>query len=118
MFGIPLEAKKVTKEDLTGLFPTAEVLQKWHKGEDAEWPPMDEGDPMSMPELRFDMGTRVLCRIGPNAETDWAPGTISQLWYKEPNWPPNSFAPYQIKLDDGRSIFAPADLDQVIRKQP
>lgn len=116
IFGLPMEAKEVTKDDLKESFPTKEVLEKWHKGEDAEWPPMD--DPSEMPQLRFDLGAKVLCRIGPDPEKDWAPGTVSQLWYREPNWPPGSFAPYKIKLDDGRDIFAPGDMDQVIRKQP
>ena len=111
-----MEAKEVTKEDLEETFPTKDVLEKWQRGEEAEWPPVD--DPGEMPALRFDVGTKVFCRIGPNAETDWAPGTIIQLWYREGNWPPGSFAPYKIKLDDGRDIYAPGDMDQVIRKQP
>lgn len=98
-------------EDLKPNFPTPEVLQKWHKGEEADWPPMDMDQ--ELPELRFDVGTRVACRIGPNA---WAPGTVQLLWYREKNWPPGSYAPYQIKLDDGRNIFAPGDMDQVIKK--
>ena len=110
-----MEAKDVTQEILTENFPTLEVLEKWHKGEEAEWPPMD--DPGTMPELRFEVGTKVFCRIGPDADKDWAPGTVSMLWYREGSWPPGSFAPYKIKLDDGRDIFAPGDMDQIIRKQ-
>ena len=111
-----MEAKEVTKEDLAASFPTKEVLEKWHRGEDADWPPM--GAEPQMPQLRFDIGTRVLCRIGPNAETDWAPGQIILLWYRESSWPPGSFAPYKIKLDDGREIFAPGDMDQIIKRAP
>jgi hypothetical protein len=110
-----MEAKDVTKDDLKHNFPTLEVLEKWAAGEDADWPPMDE-EP-DFPELRFQMGTKVLCRIGPDATKDWAPGTVVLLWYREPNWPNGSFAPYKIQLDDGRNIFAPADMDQVIRLQ-
>jgi len=117
IFGLPMEAKEVTKEELQNNFPTKEVLEKWHAGEDADWPPMDD-QPAEFPELRFDLGTRVLCRIGPDATKDWAPGKIIQLWYREPGWPPGSFAPYKIELDDGRNIFAPGDMDQVIRKAP
>ena len=113
MFGLPLEAKEVTEEDLRTMFPTTEVLDKWHRGEEAEWPPSDDFG--AVPTLRFALNAKVLCRIGPNENTDWAPGTIIQLWYREPNWPPESFAPYKIKLDDGRDIFAPADDDRVIR---
>ena len=109
-----MEAKEVTKEELERSIPTHDVLEAWHKGEEADWPPMD--DPLEMPQLRFDLGTKVECRIGPDAEKDWGLGTVTELWYREPSWPPGSFAPYKIKLDDGRQIFAPGDMDQVIRK--
>jgi hypothetical protein len=105
-----MEAKEVTLEELRPMFPPADVIQKWHRGEEADWPPEPE-----LPELRFDVGSRVLCRLGPNA---WTPGTVVMLWYREDNWPPGSFAPYQVKLDDGRLIFAPADMDQVIKAAP
>jgi hypothetical protein len=116
MFGMPMEAHEVTEEELSHSFPTPDILEKWHSGEEAEWPPSNDED--ELPELRFDVGTAVLCRIGPNAEKDWGPGRVVQLWYREPNWPAGSFAPYKIKLDDGRDIFAPGDMDQVIRKKP
>lgn len=105
-----MEAKDVVQEELVHNFPTRDVLEKWHRGEDAEWPPAAE--PI---DLRFSVGTLVLCRVGP---TDWAPGVVKQLWYREANWPPNSYAPYKISLDDGRDIYAPADLDQIIRLDP
>jgi hypothetical protein len=107
MFGLPMEADSVTEKEIQNAFPTPEVIEKWHNGEDAEWPPEEE-----LPSLRFIVGQCVQCRVGP---TDWAPGKITQLWYREPNWPPGSFAPYQIQLDDGRLIFAPVDMDQVIK---
>jgi hypothetical protein len=116
MFGVPQEAKDVTEEDIKHFFPTPEVLEKWYKGEEADWPPMvDELGPDDFPKLRFEVGTKVLCRVGP---ADWAPGTIIQLWYREAQWPAGSFAPYKIKLDSGSDIFAPGDLDQVIRRNP
>uniref|UniRef100_A0A7R9WWB7 Uncharacterized protein n=1 Tax=Craspedostauros australis TaxID=1486917 RepID=A0A7R9WWB7_9STRA len=116
IFGLPMLAKEVTKEELQRSFPTDDVLTKWQKGERAEWPPMDDGPDDELPQLRFVPGQKVFCRIGPDATKDWAPGQVIQLWYREKNWPPGSFAPYKIKLDDGRQIFAPADMDQVIRK--
>ena len=70
----------------------------------------------SFPRLRFDIGSRVLCRMGPNPIEDWAKGTIVQLWYREAKWWPESLAPYKIRLDEGHCIFAPADLDRVIRR--
>ncbi len=116
MMGLPLEAHEVTKEILEENFPYGEVLEKWAKGEDAEWPPME--DMMGqLPELRFDVGDKVECRVGADEVTGWAKGEIIQLWYREQGWQDGSFAPYQIRLDDGRQIFAPADVDQVIRAQ-
>jgi len=116
--GLPMEAKDVTKQILFESYPTEEVLTKWSKGEDAEWPPYEEeeyDEETERPRVRFEIGQKVECRIGPDPVTGWAPGTVAQLWYREPNWPPNSWAPYQIRLDDGRLIFAPGDMDQVIR---
>lgn len=117
MFGVPAEAKEVTEEELKHFFPTPDVLGKWHKGEHADWPPMMEENfgPEDFPPLRFEVGTKVLCRVGPE---EWAPGSVIQLWYREPQWPEGSFAPYKIRLDNGSDIFAPGDLDQVIRRNP
>lgn len=115
MVGLPMMAHEVTMEELKAKFPTRDVLQKWHRGEFAEWPPFEEEE---LPQLRFAVGGRVRCRIGPDATKDWMPGTITQLWYTESKWPEGSYAPYRVKLDDGRDIFAPGDMDQVIRKLP
>lgn len=46
----------------------------------------------------------------------WTAGSVVKLFYTQSSFPPNSCAPYQIKLDDGRLIFAPADEDRVIRR--
>ena len=119
ILGFPMEAHEVTEEEVRDKFPTKEVLIKWQKGEDAEWPPSfdADADDVQLPELRFDVGTKVHCRVGPDADKDWAPGEVVQLWYTEKTWPPGSFAPYKIKLDDGRQIFAPGDMDAVVKKQ-
>jgi len=64
------------------------------------------------PALRFAIGTRVECNCG-----DWKEGTVVKQWYREPTWPASKPAvPYQIKLDAGPTIFAPADDDKVIRQ--
>lgn len=105
-----MEAKDVTRDVLENVFPPSEILEKWFAGEDAEWPP--EPEPQ---ELRFEVGTDVLCRVGP---TNWAPGKVLQLWYRENEWPEGVFAPYKIRLHDGRDIFAPKDMDQIIRLNP
>ena len=46
-----MEAKEVTPEELQNNFPTSDVLEKWHKGEDADWPPYEEPE---FPQLRFE----------------------------------------------------------------
>jgi hypothetical protein len=74
-----------------------------------------EAEPTTFGTPRFPTGTRVSCRMGPDANQDWAQGTIIQLWYRESKWPDMSFAPYKVRLDDGQFIFAPADIDRVIR---
>jgi len=119
MMGLPAESKDVLKEDLLEGFPTNEVLEKWSRGEEAEWPPFDDEEEFTesnQPQLRFEVGEKVECRIGPDEVTGWAKGSVMQLWYREQGWPPNSWAPYKIQLDDGKCIFAPSDLDQIIRK--
>ena len=62
--------------------------------------------------LRFTVGERVRCRV---SQSEWAPGCIAQLWYREPDWPEGRLVPYQVELDDGRLIFAPLDKDELIR---
>ena len=58
MFGIPSQAELVEQEDLMDNFPDDDVLAAWKAGQEAEWP--------RRPELRFPIGTRVECRIGPH----------------------------------------------------
>jgi len=117
MFGIPSEATDITEDDLYCFFPTPQVIEAWSKGED---PPVtfdeEEDDESILPALRFNIGTKVECRIGPDPVTGWATGVITQLWYREEQWPQDSFAPYRVLLDDGRSIYVPGDLDSIVRK--
>jgi hypothetical protein len=115
MFGIPNEAKEITEEEVKEFFPTEDVIEAWARGEKAPWPPEDEvwdDDYPEFPPVRFQVGARVECRTG---QDEWVRGKVILVWYREPHWPVNSWAPYQIQLDDGRLIFAPADTEQVIR---
>ena len=97
-------------------------MEKWSKGEEAYWPPLDVDDnddddkeeEDEKPSLRFKLGQRVKCRTGPDPINGWVRGEVIQLWYTEAGWPANSWAPYKIQLDDGRYIFAPADQDHII----
>lgn len=109
-----MEAKEVTQDHLQEAFPPADIFEKWYRGEDAEWPPPQD-EQLQPVDLRFDVGAQVLCRVGP---TEWAAGTVVQLWYRESNWQPGMYAPYKIHLADGRDIFAPQDIEQVIRLNP
>jgi len=64
-----------------------------------------------LPELRFKVGDRVKANIG-----KWAHGTVVKLWYREPEWKADRpSAPYQIQLDNGGLIFAPADTENFVR---
>lgn len=110
MFAVPAEINDISDTDLEEYFPDEDCLTKWKAGKRVRWPPAPEMGP-----LRFNVGDRVECRIGPHPVTGWAAGRVVKLYYKEPNWPPNMVAPYQIALHDGRVIFAPADVDNVIR---
>jgi hypothetical protein len=116
MLGLPMTAHEVTIEILEENFPYGEVLEKWFLGQEADWPPLDDMD-AHLPELRFEVGQKVECRIGPDEVTGWAKGVVKQLWYREQGWADGSFAPYKVSLDDGRLIFAPGDVDMVIRAQ-
>jgi hypothetical protein len=106
-----MEAKDVTLDHLKGSFPPEIILTKWYHGSDVEWPP-EELPPVA---LRFREGHKVLCRVGP---TDWVPGTVVELWYRENNWQVGMYAPYKVQLEDGRDIFAPQDMDQIVRLNP
>lgn len=117
-FGIPAEAADVKKEDVLNQLPPNKVFAAWKKGEDFDWPPLfddEEEELMQLPPLRFNVGQKVDCRLGPDPVTGWVPGQITELWYRETNWPPDSWAPYKVLLHDGRMIFAPADTDNVVR---
>ena len=70
-------------------------------------PTSDELDELA---LRFSLGTRVECR----AADAWRPGTIVQHFYTQASFQ-GRYAPYQIRLDDGRLIYAPKDEDTCIR---
>jgi len=69
-------------------------------------------------ELRFGVGDRVECSVGDDRQNvrKWLPGTIIKTHYKEPTFGDGFVAPYQIRLDIGRLIYAPADEDSTIRK--
>jgi len=113
MFGLPYSLEEIGSEDLQDMFPDEPTLTKWRSGKSARWPP-----PPVMAQPRFAVGERVECRIGPHPVKGWAAGRVVKLFYRESSWPAGMIAPYQIALHDGRLIFAPKDLDEIIRKRP
>jgi hypothetical protein len=115
MFVVPAEAKDLTVEHLRAAMPPKEILEKWFRGEAAEWPPEDDFGDEDIPELRFQIGTKVQCRVGP---TQWQSGTVIQWWYRESSWPESVYAPYKILLNSGKEIYAPQDDDRLIRLDP
>ena len=56
--------------------------------DEEEWEEEDD-DLLHLPDLRFQVGDRVECRVGPDPVQDWLPGRITKLYYSEPHWPPN-----------------------------
>eukprot|EP00931_Biecheleriopsis_adriatica_P028257 TRINITY_DN16876_c0_g1_i1.p1 TRINITY_DN16876_c0_g1~~TRINITY_DN16876_c0_g1_i1.p1 ORF type:complete len:476 (-),score=79.20 TRINITY_DN16876_c0_g1_i1:24-1397(-) len=63
--------------------------------------------------FRFQVGTKVLCRTG---QDEWSAGRIVALNYREPDWTPGRYAPYQVRLDDGPLIYVPMDSPQFCRE--
>lgn len=72
-------------------------MGQWKEGIQAPWPPR--------PELRFDVGARVECRIGPHPVKGWAPGRVVRLYYSEPDWPPNMYVSLSPNLHVSRSFI-------------
>ncbi|GMH65252.1 hypothetical protein TrVE_jg12774 [Triparma verrucosa] len=119
-FGIPCESREVGEEELDEFCPPVDVFTEWYNGNSVEWSPFqdDEYDMNDEQALRFRVGTLVQCRVGADPVTGWANGHITELFYRENNWPPGQMAPYKVALDDGRNIFAPQDIPEVIRARP
>ena len=63
--------------------------------------------------LRFKIGDKVQCKTG---ATEWSPGEVVALLYRDEYMPPGMVAPYQVQLVSGGLIYAPADDDEVVRK--
>ncbi|KAL9178394.1 hypothetical protein ACHAXT_000041 [Thalassiosira profunda] len=66
------------------------------------------------PALRFKVGDRVRCRVEEAAPMD---GTVIKLWYRQKAaFADGHIVPYQIQLDVGAQIYAPADDDECIKR--
>ena len=62
--------------------------------------------------FRFVLGARVECLLGGGL---WCPGRVVAHYYREEDWEPEFFSPYQVALDIGHLIHAPVDDDSTIR---
>ena len=123
VFGIPCEADEVEEEDVSRLMPPSAVVDDWAEGKPTSWPPEPtppEPGPVPTTTLRFEVGTRVRCRIGPG-EDGWSPGEVVSHWYRGASWPTGQYAPYQVRLDrrdmGSGLIFAPYDDDACVRAE-
>ena len=63
-------------------------------------------------DLRFKIGDVVECNTGCEG---WVVGEVIALMYRDDGMPPGLVAPYQVRLEDGECIYAPADEDGVVR---
>ena len=64
--------------------------------------------------LRFKVGDRVECHMGGG---DYLAGEITELMYRSDEMEQGQVCPYKIKLDKGGITWAPADDDEIIRKE-
>ena len=68
--------------------------------------------------LRFEVGANVQCLTksgGEGEEDEWSDGVVSIIFHREPQFPPDHFVPYQVKLARGGAVFVPEDSDELIR---
>ena len=57
--------------------------------------------------LRFEVGDMVMCNLG---QDGWGLGRVIALHYREPGWPTEQVAPYQVALEEDRAlIYVPQD---------
>eukprot|EP00929_Paragymnodinium_shiwhaense_P022419 TRINITY_DN14329_c0_g1_i3.p1 TRINITY_DN14329_c0_g1~~TRINITY_DN14329_c0_g1_i3.p1 ORF type:complete len:478 (-),score=45.64 TRINITY_DN14329_c0_g1_i3:173-1606(-) len=69
-------------------------------------------DPDIPEKPRFKPGDAVRCKVN----GDWHKGTISHFWWRPSSgWGNRPTAPYYVKLNDGRCVFAPRDSDGLIK---
>ena len=47
----------------------------------------------------------------------WKPGTVTELMWRDEEMEQGQVCPYKVKLDEGGSTWAPADENDVIRRE-
>jgi len=73
----------------------------------------DGNQDKKLKQLRFAVGDTVECKTG---RDKWSKGKVVVLMYRDDTMPPGMVAPYQVQLDGGDLIYAPEDIDELIRK--
>ncbi|EJK74869.1 hypothetical protein THAOC_03429, partial [Thalassiosira oceanica] len=115
-------SSNVTKDESDGEFSAQEgdhraspdsLSAPMHEVAKAQEVPGLSEEELDHPSLRFKVGQRVYCKIGPNP-MDWKKGKVAKLWHREKSWPPDMVAPYKVKLGKKKYIFAPRDSNDVI----
>eukprot|EP00465_Bigelowiella_longifila_P009683 CAMPEP_0185269434 /NCGR_PEP_ID=MMETSP1359-20130426/39795_1 /TAXON_ID=552665 /ORGANISM="Bigelowiella longifila, Strain CCMP242" /LENGTH=214 /DNA_ID=CAMNT_0027860585 /DNA_START=626 /DNA_END=1270 /DNA_ORIENTATION=- len=67
-------------------------------------------------KIRFDIGNPVQCKVG----EDWVNGIVLGHNYREIDWDPDEYSPYQVQIvdnNDRRKIYVPVDSDILIRRR-
>ncbi|KAL1521859.1 hypothetical protein AB1Y20_021510 [Prymnesium parvum] len=76
------------------------------------WAVEEERIAASAGPFRFEKGASVECCLGPNM---WERGVVVGHYYREAAWPTDRWMPYQVQLESGELIYAPADVEDCIR---
>ena len=71
---------------------------------------------MSMRSLVF-LGASVLGvqATAYDAIAGYVPGVVVAAWYREPDWPPERWVPYQLRLATGAVCYCETDADNTVR---
>jgi len=102
--------KNLSKADVMKDSPRLEFGAKWDGTSKTDIP--DE----RKKKLRFYTGQFVKCNCGNPIIPAWQMGRVIGFWYKEPYFPAEHPGfPYQVCLENGQLIFAPADDNMVVR---
>jgi hypothetical protein len=105
--GMKMNESKITQE-LDNCLLNDEELIRYHERVKARTDPRLQ----EVERPRFGVGTMVQALTGPDT---WEVGRVVAVHYREPTWPDGKYAPYQIELNGGDLIYAPADIDSIIR---
>lgn len=106
-FGLPKMARYVERVEIEREFPPADILLRWARGDDAEWPEPD--DPPDY-NLQFKPGDRVDAYLG----GAWRPATVVQQWWRDSAWPKFAWVCYRIHVDD-TDVFTYAPCEARLR---